>query len=162
MPARELSDFRSDTVTRPSPRDAARPCSEAEVGDDVLDGDPTVGRLERAAAEWLGVEAALFVPSGTMANQLALGVWTRPGDEIIAERGAHLLCYESGALGALHGVQALTLEGRNGVLDPAEVRAAVKGDSIHCPNTVLVCVEQTHMPSAGAWSRSTRCASCAR
>src|SRR5690606_10784254 len=105
--------------------------AEAEVGDDVLDGDPTVRRLEQAAARWLGKEAALFVPSGTMANQVAIGCWTRPGDELVAERGAHLLCYEAGAAGYLHGVQAVTLEGERGALDPLAVRRAIRPDFVH-------------------------------
>ena len=145
----DVADFRSDTVTRPSPamREAI---ASAEVGDDVLDGDPTVGRLERAAAAWLGKPAALFTPSGTMANQLAVGVHTRPGDEVILEERAHILSYESGALGALHGCQARTLPGPGGVMDLEAVAAAIRPDFIHCPDTGLVTVEQTHMSAAGA------------
>ncbi len=143
-----VSDFRSDTVTRPTAA-MRRAMAEAEVGDDVLDGDPTVRRLEQAAARWLGKEAALFVPSGTMANQVAIGCWTRPGDELVAERGAHLLCYEAGATGYLHGVQAVTLEGERGALDPLAVRRAIRPDFVHSPRTALVCVEQTHMGSGG-------------
>jgi threonine aldolase len=142
------ADFRSDTVTRPSAA-MRRAMAEAEVGDDVLDGDPTVRRLEQAAARWLGKERALFVPSGTMANQVAIGCWTRPGDELIAERGAHLLCYEAGATGYLHGVQAITLEGQAGALEPQAVRRAIRPDYVHCPRTALICVEQTHMGSGG-------------
>ena len=89
------SDFRSDTVTLPSD-EMREAMASAEVGDDVLDGDPTVGRLEAAAAAWLGKEGALFVSSGTMANQVALGAWTSPGHEIICERGAHIVNYEAG------------------------------------------------------------------
>lgn len=142
------SDFRSDTVTRPGAA-MRRAMAEAEVGDDVLDGDPTVRRLEEAAARWLGKERALYVPSGTMANQVALGCWTRPGDELVAERGSHVLCYEAGAAGYLHGVQAVTLEGRQGALDAEEVRRAIRPAFVHCPRTALVCVEQTHMGSGG-------------
>ena len=124
-----VSDFRSDTVTRPT--DAMRRAmAEAEVGDDVLDGDPTVRRLEERMAGWLGKEAALFVPSGTMANQVAVGSWT-------------------GALPLLHGVQTLTLEGRRGALDPDEVERSVRPDYVHCPRTALVCLEQTHMNAGG-------------
>lgn len=122
----------------------------AEVGDDVLDGDPTVGALEEEGARWLGKEGALFVPSGTMANQVALGAWTRPGDEIIAERGAHILVYEAGAVGALHGLQSITLTGESGALDPDDVAAALRPDFVHCPRTSLLCVEQTHMASGGS------------
>lgn len=143
-----ISDFRSDTVTKPSPamREAM---ATAEVGDDVLDGDPTVEKLQAFAAEWLGKEGALFVPSGTMANQVALGAWTRHGDEIIVDRGAHVVCYEAGAPGALHGVQTRLLDGDRGALDPDDVRAAIRPRFIHCPVTRLVCVEQTHMGSGG-------------
>jgi threonine aldolase len=143
-----LSDFRSDTVTQPTPA-MRRAMAAAEVGDDVLDGDPTVRRLEEAAARWLGKDGALFVPSGTMANQVAAGAWTRPGDEAIACEDAHILFYEGGALGALHGVQARTLPSLGGALDPAAVAAAVKPVFIHCPRTALVCVEQTHLGSGG-------------
>jgi threonine aldolase len=122
----------------------------AEVGDDVLDGDPTVRALEEEGARWLGKEGSLFVPSGTMANQVALGAWTRPGDEIIAERGAHILVYEAGAVGALHGLQVVTLAGDAGALDPEDVAAAIRPDFVHCPRTGLVCVEQTHMASGGS------------
>ncbi len=144
----QVSDFRSDTVTRPSAamREAM---ARAEVGDDVLDGDPTVGELESYAADCLGKDGALFVASGTMANQVALGSWVRPGDEVIAEEGAHILLYEAGAMGYLHGAQAVTLPGENGALDPEQVRAKIRPEYIHCPRTALVCVEQTHMGAGG-------------
>ena len=143
------SDFRSDTVTLPTD-EMREAMASAEVGDDVLDGDPTVGRLEAAAAAWLGKEGALFVSSGTMANQVALGAWTSPGDEIICERGAHIVNYEAGAPAALHGVQILTLDGDRGALDAAEVKASLRPDFIHCPDTGLVCMEQTHADSGGS------------
>jgi len=143
------SDFRSDTVTLPSDEMRAAMAS-AEVGDDVLDGDPTVRRLEEAAAAWLGKEGALFVPSGTMANQVALGSWTSPGHEVICERGAHIANYEAGAPAALHGVQLLMLDGERGALDADEVRGALRPEFIHCPDTGLVCMEQTHADSGGS------------
>ena len=145
----QVSDFRSDTVTRPSARMRAA-MAAAEVGDDVLDGDPTVRRLEERAAAWLGKERALFVPSGTMANQVAVGVWTRPGDEVLLEASAHMLAYESGALGALHGVQTNTIVGARGVMPIAEVERRFRPDYVHCPRTGLVCLEQTHMSSGGS------------
>jgi threonine aldolase len=117
-----LSDFRSDTVTLPSAAMRAA-MADAEVGDDVLDGDPTVRRLEERAAAWLGKEGALFVPSGTMANQVALGASTRPGDEMIVERSAHAVCWEGGAAAAFHGVQTVTLHAEvtpHGVEDASE------------------------------------------
>ena len=137
-------DFRSDTVTRPSPGMLAA-MAAAEVGDDVLDGDPTVARLEAWAADWLGKDGALFVPSGTMANQCALGAWTRPGDEVVAEASAHVVQWEGGALAALHGVQSATVRADDGRMDPDEVEALFRIDSIHCPRTALLCVEQTFM-----------------
>ncbi|MBJ21388.1 MAG: hypothetical protein CL933_18430 [Deltaproteobacteria bacterium] len=143
------SDFRSDTVTLPSD-EMREAMASAEVGDDVLDGDPTVGRLEAAAATWLGKEGALFVPSGTMANQVALGSWTSPGHEVICERGAHIVNYEAGAPAALHGLQLLTLDGDRGALDAEEVKRAMRSDFIHCPDTGLVCMEQTHADSGGS------------
>ncbi len=142
------ADFRSDTVTRPTASMRAA-MLEAQVGDDVLDGDPTVRALEAEAAEWLGKPRALFVPSGTMANQVALGSWTRPGDEIISQRWAHVTTFEGGAAGFLHGVQSMTLGGRDGRMDPAEVAEVVRPDLIHCPRTALVCLEQTHNVAGG-------------
>jgi len=143
-----LSDFISDTVTKPSPamREAM---ATAEVGDDVLDGDPTVGRLEEYAAQWLGKQRAVYVPSGTMANQIAMGAWTSPGDEIVVQRWAHCSTYEGGAVGALHGLQTITLGQLDGALDPEEVREAIRPVSAHCPVTKLICLEQTHNVAGG-------------
>lgn len=142
------ADFRSDTVTRPTAAMRAA-MLDADVGDDVLDGDPSVRALEEEAAAWLGKSRALFVPSGTMANQVALGSWTRPGDEIICQRWAHVTTFEGGAAGFLHGVQSMTLGGRDGRMDPAEVAEMVRPDFIHCPRTALVCLEQTHNVAGG-------------
>lgn len=141
-----VADFRSDTVTRPS-ADMLAAMLAAEVGDDVLDGDPTVARLERRISELLGKDGAWFVPSGTMANSVAIGSWTRPGDEVICERSAHMVQWESGAAGALHGVQTTTLHAPSGMLDPDEVRRAVRLRSLHCPKTTLICIEQSFMGS---------------
>jgi threonine aldolase len=138
------SDFRSDTVTRPT-RAMLEAMLSAELGDDVLDGDPTVRRLEQAYAEWVGKEEALFLPSGTMANQVALGAWTRPGDEFVAERSAHVVQWEAGAAAALHGIQAQTVVAPDGRLDPDELVRILRPDSIHCPRTRLLCLEQTFM-----------------
>lgn len=138
------SDFRSDTVTRPSAamREAMM---SARVGDDVLDGDPTVRELEEKAAEWLGKDGALYVPSGTMANQVAIGCWTRPGDEMLCERGSHVVCWESGAAAANHGVQTQTFCSRTGALSGPDLAARIRPNSEHCPRTVLLCVEQTFL-----------------
>ncbi len=144
-----LSDFRSDTVTRPSaPMRAA--IAAAEVGDDVLDGDPTVRELEDKIARMLGKERALFVPSGTMANQVALGAWTRPGDEIIAERNAHIVTWEAGAAGYLHGLQAITLDSPRGTLEPEELARVLRQESLHCPKLALITLEQTFIGSGEA------------
>lgn len=142
------ADFRSDTVTQPS-RAMRAAMADAEVGDDVLDGDPTVRQLEALTAELLGKDGALYCPSGTMANQVGIGAWVKPGDELIVERTCHVLSYEGGALGFLHGVQTKTLASENGAMDPDEVRASIRPDFIHCPPTGLICVEQSHMSSGG-------------
>ena len=147
-PAEPPADFRSDTVTRPTPAMRAA-MAAAEVGDDVLDGDPTVGVLEARAAEWLGKEGALFVPSGTMANQVALGVHAGRGDEAIVEERAHVLLWEAGAMAALHGIQTVSLPSEGGALDPERVRAAIRPPGTHSPRTRLLCLEQTHMGSGG-------------
>ena len=142
------ADFRSDTVTQPSAGMRAV-MLDVEVGDDVLDGDPTVRLLEEEAAAWLGKPRALFVPSGTMANQVALGAWTRPGDEIVCQRWCHITTYEGGAPGYLHGVQSMTIGDRSGRMDPEEVREAIRPNFIHCPSTALICLEQTHNVAGG-------------
>ena len=141
-----VSDFRSDTVTRPS-RDMLEAMFRADVGDDVLDGDPTVAALERRVAELLGKDGAWFVPSGTMANSVAIGSWTRHGDEILLERSAHMVQWEAGAAGALHGVQSTTIVAEDGRMPLEELRRSIRLRSLHCPKTTLLCVEQTFMGS---------------
>ncbi len=142
-------DLRSDTVTRPTPgmRDAM---ARAEVGDDVYGEDPTVNRLQERIAALLGKEAALFVPSGTMANQVSLGVLTRPGDEIVCDAGAHCISFESGALAALWGVQARTIAADRGLLDPASVEAAIRPQHDVYPRSRVVEIENTHNRGGGA------------
>lgn len=143
-----VSDFRSDTVTRPTAamREAM---ASAAVGDDVLEGDPTVRALEERAADWLGKEGALFVPSGTMANQVALGSWTRPGDEILCQRFAHVTTFEAGAAGYLHGLQSMVLGGADGRMEVEELRSSLRPKFIHCPPSRLLCLEQTHNFAGG-------------
>jgi threonine aldolase len=141
-------DLRSDTVTRPTPA-MRRAMAEAEVGDDVYGEDPTVRLLEERVAERLGLEAALFVPSGTMANQLALGVHTRPSDEVVCEAGSHILHYEGGGVAALWGVQPQPLPGERGLFGPEQVTAAVRPLDIHNPRTRLLWTENTHGRSGG-------------
>ena len=141
-------DLRSDTVTRPTPtmREAM---AHAEVGDDVYGEDPTVRRLEERVADLLGKEAGLFVASGTMANQVALGVLARGGDEVICEAGAHCFAFEGGALASLWGIQAWTVAGERGVLDAAAVEAAIRPDDPHYPRTRAVAIENTHNRGGG-------------
>jgi threonine aldolase len=137
-----LADLRSDTVTRPTPS-MRRAIANAEVGDDVLGDDPTVRRLEASAAERLGKEAALFVPSGTMANQLAVGSSCRPGESAILEAGAHIINYEAGAAALIWGVSLRPLYGSRGMLDAAAVQAALPSDDDHLAPAALVCAEDT-------------------
>jgi len=139
-------DLRSDTVTRPTPA-MRKAISEADVGDDVYGEDPTVRKLEERVAELLGTEAALFVPTGTMANQIALRAHTRPGDEIIISKDAHCWRHESGALAAIAGVQTNMLAGHT--FTAAEVRAAFKPDDPYVAPTRVVAVENTHNMGGG-------------
>ena len=147
MSSEPLIDLRSDTVTRPGPamREAM---AAAVVGDDVYGEDPTVSALERRTAELLGKESALFVPSGTMSNQLALLVQTRPGDEVVIGEGAHIAFYESGAGAALAGVQ-FAQAGAGGLFDADELSAVVKPRADYHPRTSLVCLENTHNRAGG-------------
>lgn len=142
-------DLRSDTVTRPS-EGMRRAMAEAEVGDDVLDGDPTTVRLEARVAEVLGHEAALFFPSGTQANQTGVGVSVARGEELVLEAGAHLFHYEMGGLGALWGVQPRLVSAPNGLLTAELVEAALRPDSPHVPRTGGIAVENTHNSAGGA------------
>jgi threonine aldolase len=143
----EICDLRSDTVTRPSAGMRAAMAS-AEVGDDVYGEDPTVAALELRVAELLGKERALFVPSGTMANQLALMLHTRRGDEVVMGEGTHLAWFEAGAAAALSGVQPCFV-GRGGLFTAEELAAAVKPSAYYLPRTSLVVVENTHNRSGG-------------
>lgn len=132
-----ISDFRSDTVTRPTP-EMRRAMAEADVGDDVFGDDPTILRLEARTAELLGKEAAVFCPSGTMANQVSVRCHTRPGDEVMLHEGCHVYRFEQGGLAALHGVQARALPGAHGEV-PLEVFATeIRPDDPHHPRTRLV------------------------
>lgn len=141
-------DLRSDTVTRPTPA-MRKAMADAEVGDDVFGEDPTVNRLQERAAELLGKEASLFVPSGIMANQLAVRLLTQPGDEVIIEAQAHIFHYEAGAGGALSGIQFYGLPGARGILEADQVADAIRTDEIYLPPTRLVCLENTHNRGGG-------------
>src|SRR5512132_3864082 len=142
-----IIDLRTDTRPTPAMREAM---ARAEVGDDVYGEDPTVNRLQERVAALLGKEAGLFVPSGTMANQVALGVLTRPGDEIVCDAGAHCISFETGALAALWGVQARTVVAARGLLEPADVEAAIRPDGDPYPRTRVVEIENTHNRGGGA------------
>ena len=147
MPAADWIDLRSDTVTRPTAamREAM---ARADVGDDVFGEDPTVTRLEQEVAGVLGKEAALFVPSGTMSNQIALLAQTQRGEEIIVSEGAHCAWYESGAAAALSGVQPVSV-GEGGLFTAEQMHAAVKPAFDWYPRTSLVAVENTHNRGGG-------------
>ena len=141
-------DFRSDTVTRPTAA-MRRAMAEAEVGDDVYGEDPTVRRLEEMVAARLGHEAALFVPSGTQANQIAIGLHCRAGEEVLTEADSHIIHYEGAAVPALWGVQPQGLAGERGLLSAEQVRAAVRPENIHYPRTRLLSLENTHNRGGG-------------
>ena len=141
-------DLRSDTVTRPTP-EMRRAMAEAEVGDDVLGDDPTVARLERRTADILGKEAAVYMPSGTMTNQVAIRTWTEPGDEIILEASGHSYFYESGGPAALAGVMCRLIEGERGLFTAGQVRAVLRPKNEHFPRTKLVAIENTHNRGGG-------------
>ncbi|MGH7720312.1 MAG: threonine aldolase family protein [Gemmatimonadaceae bacterium] len=143
-----LVDLRSDTVTKPTPA-MRKVMAEAEVGDDVLDGDPTVARLEGRVAEMLGKERALFFPSGTMANQTAVWLLSRPGTEILLDADAHIVHYELGGAAALSGAQIRPVRGRGVVMDAEGVRAALRPPSPHLPVPSLLALENTHNAAGG-------------
>jgi len=143
-----MIDLRSDTVTKPSAA-MRQAMAEAPVGDDVFGEDPTVNALQQRAAALLGKEAALYVPSGSMANQIALKIHCQPGDEVVVGEGAHNMLYESGAAGAIAGVQC-TVVGRGGIFTARDVEAVRKSPDNHSnPPTRLVSVENTSNRGGG-------------
>lgn len=142
------ADFRSDTITRPTPA-MYEAMAKAELGDDVLGDDPTVTRLEEKTAELVGHEAALFVPSGTMGNQIAVATHTRPGDAMLIEQDAHILYYEVGAPAVLSSVVSWTLPSNKGIMDPAVIESRVLTRNLHTPGTTLLCVENSHNRAGG-------------
>jgi threonine aldolase len=141
-------DLRSDTVTRPTPG-MRRAMAEAEVGDDVFGDDPTVKALEQRTADLLGKEAAVFVPSGTMANQIAVGVNTQPGDEVLCGATSHVYVWEGGGMARLSGATARPFEGDGGLLSVDDLRDAIRPDDPHYVRTRLVCLENTHNRGGG-------------
>lgn len=146
---KDFVDLRSDTVTKPTPA-MRKAIAEAEVGDDVFGEDPTVNTLQQKVAEILGKEASLFVPSGTMANQLAIKSHTQPGDEVIIEATSHPYNFEGGASAALSGIQFYCLKGVRGILDVFQIEEAIRPDDHHFPVTRLICLENTHNRGGGA------------
>src|SRR6476660_2008684 len=145
-----MIDLRSDTVTTPTPA-MRRAMAEAEVGDDVFGDDPTLRRLEERIAALAGKEAALYVVSGTMGNQLAIRSQTSHGDEVLLDKRCHIYDYEAGAAAALSGVQMYTIESDRGRFDPALITArASRGENDHFPPPTLLCLENTHHRSGGA------------
>ena len=143
-----IIDLRSDTVTRPTP-EMRRAMAEAEVGDDVMNEDPTVLRLQEKTAELLGKEAALFVPSGTMANQIAVGIHTRPGDELVCDPAAHVYVWEGGGIARLWGATPRTIEPSQGLLTLADLQGKMRPDDSHYVRTRMVSLENTHNRAGG-------------
>ena len=145
-----MIDLRSDTVTRPTP-EMLEAMFAARVGDDVYGEDPATNELEEKSAFLLGTEASVFVPSGTMANQLALRAHTHPGDEVIVEATSHIFNDESGGAAALSGIQLLPIAGERGMFSPREVDASLRDASdYHRPLSRMVCIENTHNRGGGS------------
>ena len=153
-----LVDLRSDTVTKPTPG-MRKAMAEAEVGDDVYGEDPTVHRLEARVAELLGKEAALFVPSGSMANMIAVRVHTEPSDEVILEAMGHSYAYEAGGMAGISGVQARPIATDDGLLQPEQIEAVINPKNSHFARTRLVIVENTSNRGGGTIYRPEQLAS---
>jgi threonine aldolase len=149
MSDQALIDLRSDTVTRPTP-EMRRAMAGAEVGDDVYREDPTVNRLEKRAAEIMGKEAGLFVPTGTMGNTIAVKMHTEHGQEVICEARAHLLDWELSMLAWFSGCLVRPVATNDGILRWKDIEAAIRPTSAHCAPTTLVEIENTHNMAGGA------------
>lgn len=143
-----MIDLRSDTVTKPT-IEMRQAAFDAVVGDDVYNEDPTVIELEELSASILGKEKAMFVPSGTQGNQISVLTHCQLGQEIILESDSHIFVYEGASISAFAGVQPRTVTGLNGMMDPQDVKAAIREDDIHVPETGLICLENTHNRSGG-------------
>jgi threonine aldolase len=145
-----LIDIRSDTVTKPTPA-MRRAIAEAEVGDDVLDGDPTVRRLETRVAELLGKDAGLFFPTGTMANQAGIAVHSTPGTEVLLDANAHIIHWEMAGAAALSGVQVRGVVAGEGrlVMNAEDLARTIRPASAHAPAASLICFENTHNGAGG-------------
>ncbi|MGF1459675.1 MAG: threonine aldolase family protein [Leptolyngbyaceae cyanobacterium] len=144
-----MIDLRSDTITQPTP-EMRQAIAQAPVGDDVLGDDPTVRELEETVADLLDKPAAVYMPSGTMTNQVALRTHTEPGDEIILESQAHIYFYEAGGPAALSGVMCKLIEGDRGIFTAAALQQALRPWNEHYPRTKLVCLENTHNRGGGS------------
>ncbi len=144
-----IIDLRSDTVTKPSPA-MRQAIANAEVGDDVLEGDPTVRQLEKRVADLLGKEAAVFVASGTMANQTAIRAHTRHGDEILIDAESHAYYYECGGPAALSGCSCRFVASRRGIFTVDQLKDAIRPANIHYPRPSLVIIENTHNRGGGS------------
>jgi len=138
-----MIDIRSDTVTQPTAA-MRKAMAEAEVGDDVYGDDPTVNRLEDLGAQMFGKEAALFVPSGTFGNQLALFTWCPRGTEVVLGENSHIIVHEAGAASVIAGVQTRCIPDPGGVLDPMELKKRLRKRDLHAPATSLICMENAH------------------
>jgi threonine aldolase len=145
---KKMIDLRSDTVTRPTP-EMRKAMADAEVGDDVFGDDPTVNALQEYAADLLGKGAGLFVPTGSMGNQVSLGALARPGDEVICETGAHFLHYEGGSIAAHLGLVARPLQGDRGVFSAEQVASVIRPGTEHNPRSAVVAIENTHNSAGG-------------
>jgi threonine aldolase len=142
-------DFRSDTVTRPTPA-MLNAMMEAPVGDDVFGEDPTVNKLEAMAARLFGMEAALYCPTGTMSNQIAIKCHTHPGDEIICSTNAHVYIYEGGGIAFNSGAQVRAVEGDRGRIFAHQIAGCINPDDVHKAHTSLVCLENTSNRGGGS------------
>ena len=142
-------DLRSDTVTQPTP-EIRKAMFDAVVGDDVWGEDPTVNALQEKVAGILGKEAALFVASGTMGNQVAIKSHTQPGDEVITDAHAHSIHFEGGAGAVISGIQFFGLSGRRGIFESSQVEEAIRSDNVHLPVSRLVIIENTHNRGGGS------------
>lgn len=144
-----IIDFRSDTVTRPTP-DMHEAMMKAEVGDDVFGEDPTINELEKLAAEMFGMGSAIFCPSGTMTNQIAIKCHTNPGDEVICDKTSHVYQYEGGGIAFNSGASVKLLDGELGRITNEQVLAAINPDDPHRAHTSLVCLENTSNRGGGS------------
>ena len=144
-----LIDFRSDTVTRPVPG-MLQAMMDADVGDDVFEEDPSVNQLEQMSAKLFNMEAALYCPSGTMSNQVAIRCHTQPGDEVICEKQAHVYIYEGGGIAANSGTQVSPIVGDRGRITAGQIATAINPDDVHKAHTSLVCLENTSNRGGGS------------